>query len=88
MEAVTPAHMAAASTPELTMRRAQIEKMIHGIQREVELKAGLVMGVEIHDDRAMLEELYLEARQIERELTRRLNMGDGGAWFNTVKAEY
>ncbi|MGZ8899840.1 MAG: hypothetical protein ACXW3Z_07075 [Limisphaerales bacterium] len=88
LEAETPAHMATASTPELTVRRAQIEQMIYGIQREVEMKAGLVMGVGIHDDRAMLEELYREARLIELELTRRLNMGDGGARFNTVKADY
>lgn len=88
LEAATPPHFAAASTPELTVRRAQIEQMIYGIQREVEMKAGLVMGVAIHDDRAKLEELFLEARQIDRELTRRVHFGDGKPRFETVQAEY
>lgn len=84
-EAVAPAHVAKASTPELTLRRAQIEQMLLEIQREVEMKAGLVMGVAIHDDRAKLEELFREARQIDRELTRRSN---SGSRVETVKAEY
>ena len=85
LEAVTPAHVAKASTPELTLRRAQIEQMLLEIQREVELKAGLVMGVAIHDDRAKLEELFREARQIDRELTRR---GTDAPRYQSVKAEY
>jgi len=81
-----PSHIVAASTAELTTRRAQIDKMIFGIEREVEMKAGLHMGVAIHDDRSQLNELYLEARHIDRELLRRWNSGDGAARMETVKA--
>lgn len=81
-----PSHIAAASTAELTTRRAQIDKMIFGIEREVEMKAGLPMGVAIYDGRSQLNELYLEARFIDRELARRWNSGDGAARMETVKA--
>jgi hypothetical protein len=84
-EVEPPAHILTASTAELTTRRAQIDKMIFGIEREVEMKAGLHMGVGIYDDRSQLNDLYVEARQIDRELTRRWNSGDGAARIETVK---
>jgi len=85
-ESDPPPHILAASTSELTTRRAQIDQLVFGIQREVEMKAGLHMGVAIHDDRSQLDELYREARQIDRELLRRWNSGDGAAKMETVKA--
>lgn len=86
VQAVPAAQVANATTPELTARRALLYEMILGIQREVEMKAGLTMGLTIPDDRAKLNELYFEARQIDRELLRRWNSGDGGAQVETVKA--
>ena len=85
-ETEPPPHIVAASTAELTARRAQIDKMVFGIEREVEMKAGLHMGVAIHDDRSQLNALYVEARQIDRELMRRWQSGDGAARMETVKA--
>lgn len=87
-EIVPAAQLAATSTPQLVTRRAQLHEQIAEIQREVEMKAGLHMGVAIHDDRAKLNELYLEARQIDRELVRRFQSGDGAAKFETVRAEF
>lgn len=69
-------------------RRAQLHEQISEIQRQVEMKAGLHMGVAIHDDRSKLTELYREARQIDRELLRRTQSGEGGARLETVKAEF
>ena len=83
-----PAHIVGASTLELSMRRAQVYDTILEIQRQVEMKAGLPMGVAIHDDRAKLAGLYKEARQIDRELLRRYNGGDDAARVETVKAVY
>ena len=88
IEIVPAAQVAATSTAQLTTRRAQLHEQIVAIQREVEMKAGLHMGVAIHDDRAKLNELYLEARQIDRELLRRAQTGEGGARLETVKAEF
>jgi hypothetical protein len=81
-----PPHIVSASTAELTTRRTQIDRIVFGIEREVEMKAGLHMGVAIHDDRSQLNELYVEARHIDRELRRRWNSGDGAARMETVKA--
>ena len=67
---------------------AHIYDTILEIQRQVEMKAGLPMGVAIHDDRAKLAGLYKEARQIDRELLRRYNGGDDAARVETVKAVY
>ena len=88
VSALPPTYIAGASTVELSMRRAQLYNTILEIQREVEMKAGLHMGVAIHDDRSKLAELYKEARQIDRELLRRYNSGDGEARVETVKATY
>jgi hypothetical protein len=88
IEVLPAAQVAAASTAELMSRRTQLHQMILEIQRDVEMKAGLHMGVPIHDDRAKLNELYLEARQIDRELLRRWQGGDGAARVETVKAEF
>ena len=88
INAPPPAHIVGASTMELSMRRAQVYDTILEIQREVEMKAGLHMGVGIHDDRAKLAGLYKEARQIDRELLRRYNSGDDGARVETVRAVY
>ena len=81
-------HIEPASTPQLMTRRSQLHEQIAEIQREVEMKAGLHMGVAIHDDRSKLNELYLEARQIVRELVRRFQNGDGAVKFDTVRAEF
>lgn len=86
VEIIPAAKIAGTSTPELTVRRAQLHQMISEIQRDVEMKAGLHMGVAIHDDRSKLTELYLEARQIDRELLRRAQSG-GGEILETVRAE-
>jgi hypothetical protein len=83
-----PAHIVGASTVELSMRRTQVYDTILEIQRQVEMKAGLHMGVAIHDDRAKLAGLYKEARLLDRELLRRYNSGDGAARVETVKAVY
>ena len=88
VEILPPAQLAAASTPQLMTRRSQLHEQIAEIQREVEMKAGLHMGVAIHDDRSKLNELYLEARQIDRELVRRFQNGDGAVKFDTVRAEF
>jgi hypothetical protein len=88
IEVVPPAQLAAASTSELMARRAQLHEQIAGIQHEVEMKAGLHMGVGIHDDRALLNDLYREARQIDRELLRRFQTGESGPRVNTVKAQF
>lgn len=64
------------STSDLKARRAEVLKRYAEIQRDVELKAGLPMGVAIKDDRALLGELYREAHEIERELQRRFTRGD------------
>lgn len=87
-EILPAAQVAATSTQELMTRRAQLHEQISEIQREVEMKAGLHMGVAIHDDRSKLTELYREARQIDRELLRRAQNGQGGARLETVKAEF
>ena len=54
-------NLAAVSTTELKARRAEVLKQYGEIQRDVEFKAGLPMGVAIKDDRALLGELYREA---------------------------
>jgi len=87
-ELVPTAQMTAATTAELTARRAQVLERIAEIQREVEMKEGLHMGVVIHDDRAKLTELHLEARQIDSELLRRWKSGEGAGRIETVKAEF
>lgn len=87
MEVLPPTQIASASTPALTARRAEIHGLILAIQRDVEMKAGLHMGVAIHDDRSKLTELYMEARQIDRELLRRWQAGDTAARADAVQAE-
>ena len=64
------------STSDLKARRVEVLKRYTEIQRDVELKAGLPMGVAIKDDRALLGELYREAHEIDRELQRRFSRGD------------
>ena len=88
LSAPPPAYIVEASTVELSLRRTLVYDTILEIQREVEMKAGLPMGVAIHDDRAKLAGLYKEARLIDRELLRRYNSGDGSARVETVKATY
>ena len=73
------------STVELKTRRAEVLKQYAEIQRDVELKAGLPMGVAIKDDRALLGELYREAHEIERELLRRFSLGDPEVTIEQVK---
>ena len=73
---VPPEKVATASTAELRARRELVSEMIVAIEREVEMKAGLHMGVAIHDDRSKLSELYHEARQIDREILRRTQTAD------------
>lgn len=71
-----PEKIIAASSAELRARRELVHEMIVQIEREVEMKAGLHMGVTIHDDRSKLTELYREARQIDREIVRRAQTAD------------
>ena len=59
------------SSPELEAQHAAIAAQIEAIERDVEFKAGLHMGVSIGDDRGRLNELYAQNRAIERELVRR-----------------
>lgn len=66
-----PAALAALSTAELQARRAALTNEIAAIERDVEMKAGLHMGVTIRDDRGRLGGLYREAQWIEGELLRR-----------------
>ena len=88
LDILPTAQVAGTSTADLTARRAQIFELIVQIQHEVELKAGLPMGVSIYDERSKLAELYLEARQIDRELLRRFQIGDGTARAETIKASF
>lgn len=62
---------ATLTTPELETKRAALAHEIASIEREVEMKAGLHMGVGISDERGRLNELYREANSIGRELLRR-----------------
>ena len=78
-------NLAAVSTTELKARRAEVLKQYGEIQRDVEFKAGLPMGVSIKDDRALLGELYREAHEIERELIRRFSRGDPEVTMEQVK---
>jgi ABC-type phosphate/phosphonate transport system substrate-binding protein len=63
--------LGALSTVELENRRAAITAQINAIEKDVELKAGLPMGVMIRDERGRLGDLYQEAKSIESELLRR-----------------
>jgi hypothetical protein len=72
-------------TADLKKRRAAVLQRYGEIQREVDLKAGLPMGVAIKDDRALLGELYREAHEIERELLRRFAYGDPEVTMEQVK---
>lgn len=78
--------LAELSTKELKARRTVVLKRYTEIQREVDLKAGLPMGVAIKDERALLGELYREAHEIERELLRRWTKGDPEISVEQVKA--
>jgi hypothetical protein len=73
---VVETRLAELSTGELKARRSDVLKRYGEIQRDVELKAGLPMGVAIKDDRALLGELYREAHEIDHELQRRFTRGD------------
>ena len=73
---VPPEKIVSASTAELRARRELLQEIIVQIEREVEMKAGLHMGVAIHDDRSQLNALYVEARQIDREILRRTQTAD------------
>ena len=63
--------LATVPTAELETRRAALAREITAIEREVEMKAGLHMGVGISDERGRLGELYRQEKTIERELVRR-----------------
>ena len=76
------------ATGDLKRRRLVVLKRYAEIQRDVELKAGLPMGLPIHDDRALLGDLYREAHEIERELLRRWNRGDPEVTMEQVKASF
>jgi hypothetical protein len=75
-------------TAELKVRRTAVLKRFAEIQREVDLKAGLPMGVAIKDERAHLGDLYREAHEIERELLRRWTRGDPDVTMEQVKASF
>jgi hypothetical protein len=80
--------LAKVSTAELKIRRTAVLKRYAEIQREVDLKAGLPMGVAIKDERASLGDLYREAHEIERELLRRWTRGDPEVTMEQVKASF
>ena len=63
--------LAILNTAELEARHAALKAQIVTIEREVEMKAGLHMGIAISDERGRLSELYREAKIIEQELLRR-----------------
>jgi hypothetical protein len=65
------AALATLSTAELEAKRAALNTEIAAIERDVEMKAGLHMGVSIGDERGRLGGLYREAQLIDRELLRR-----------------
>jgi hypothetical protein len=77
-----------SSTSDLKARRSEVLKRYAEIQREIELKAGLPMGVAIKDDRALLGELYREAHEIDRELERRFTHGDPDVPTELVRAKW
>jgi hypothetical protein len=81
-------HLAQLSTSDLKARRSEVLKRYAEIQREIELKAGLPMGVAIKDDRALLGELYREAHEIDRELERRFTHGDPDVPTELVRAKW
>ena len=68
---ISEASLAALNTTELEARRTALKSEIASIEREVEMKAGLHMGVGISDERGRLSDLYRETNLIERELLRR-----------------
>ncbi len=65
------ATLTAVPTADLQARRETLATQIQAIERDVEMKAGLHMGVTISDERGRLTELYREAGAIEKELVRR-----------------
>jgi hypothetical protein len=75
-------------TADLKARRMEVFKHYAQIQRDVELKAGLPMGVAIKDDRALLGELYREAHEIDRELRRRFTLGDPEVTMELVSGKW
>jgi hypothetical protein len=80
--------LAGVSTADLKARRTEVLKRYGDIQRDVELKAGLPMGVAIKDDRALLGELYREAHDIDRELLRRYSRGDPEITMEQLRASF
>lgn len=81
-------NLTALSTKELKVRRTVVLTRYAEIQREVDLKAGLPMGVAIKDERSLLGDLYREAHEIERELLRRWTRGDPEVTMEQVKASF
>ena len=76
------------STAELKTRHREVLKRYGEIQQDVELKAGLPMGVAIKDERALLGDLYREAHEIERELLRRFSRGDPEVTIEQLRAGF
>lgn len=70
-EAVPPPLLSSLTVAQLEEKRAAITAQISAIEREVELKRGLPMGVFISDDRTLLEQLEIESKAIHAELARR-----------------
>ena len=81
-------NFAGLTTSELQARRAVVLTRYAEIQRDVELKSGLPMGVAMKDERALLGELYREAHEIDRELTRRWSRGDPEVTIQQVRASF
>ncbi len=79
-------NFAGLTTAELQARRNEVLNSYAEIQRDVELKSGLPMGVAMKDERAKLGELYREAHEIDRELMRRWSRGDPTVSIQQVKA--
>jgi len=85
---VANTRLAELTTADLKSRRLEVLARYAEIQRDLELKAGLPMGVAIKDDRALLGDLYREAHEIDRELLRRFNRGDPEVTNELVKAKW
>jgi hypothetical protein len=81
-------NLAGMTTAELQERRSVVVKRYAEIQRDVELKSGLPMGVAMKDERALLGELYREAHEIDRELVRRWSRGDPDVTIQHMRASF
>ena len=81
-------NLAELSTAALKARHFEVMQRYGEIQHDVNLKAGLPMGVAIKDERALLGDLYREAHEIERELLRRFSRDDPEITMEQLRAGF